>query len=137
MLHTCFVERQFVYVVFLSQMFLTELFNSQVIFGKFSVRKQIQCLSFLSFTIHRLIVKIKIVNRSLEVLLRCLVSDHLTMWDIILHIAKFAYNSLASISIQLSPFKIVTSYTPRKHITLFPFPQLIDLASQPNHLHYI
>jgi hypothetical protein len=54
----------------------------------------------------------EVVNRSLANLLRCLVTDHHTTWDLLLPHADFAYNSYVNRSIRLSPFEIVTGWRP-------------------------
>jgi len=44
----------------------------------------------------------------------------MTMWDEVLHVAEFVYNSSVNKSIGLSPFEVVTGYRPRKPINLLP-----------------
>lgn len=63
----------------------------------------------------------KVVNHSLENLLRCLVGGCLTTWDTVLPVAKFAYNSSVNRSTGLNPFEKVNGYKARKPIDL-PFP---------------
>ena len=58
------------------------------------------------------------VNRSLRDLLPCLVGECLTMWDTILAVAESACNSSVNRSTDLSPFRIVIGYKPRKPIDL-------------------
>ncbi|PKA61481.1 hypothetical protein AXF42_Ash014398 [Apostasia shenzhenica] len=60
----------------------------------------------------------EVVNRSLGDLLRCLVGDHTSSWDLVLPTAEFAYNSSVNRSTGMSPFMIVTGYEPRKPIDL-------------------
>eukprot|EP00268_Persea_americana_P065966 TRINITY_DN8890_c1_g1_i2.p1 TRINITY_DN8890_c1_g1~~TRINITY_DN8890_c1_g1_i2.p1 ORF type:complete len:101 (-),score=5.90 TRINITY_DN8890_c1_g1_i2:590-892(-) len=48
--------------------------------------------------------KKEVVNRSLGNLQRCLVRDHLTTWDQVLHMAEFAYNNSVNRSTRISPF---------------------------------
>ena len=64
----------------------------------------------------------KVVNRSLGQLLRCLVRDHITTWDQVLPMAKFAYNNSVNRSTGISPFKAVTDVRPRLPIDLVPLP---------------
>ena len=70
--------------------------------------------------------QIEVVNRSLGDLLRCLVWDRARDWDLILPLAKFAYNDSVNRSTGMSPFEIVKGYRPRK---------LVDLVPQPMHTH--
>lgn len=62
------------------------------------------------------------VNRSLENLLRCLVMDHHTTWDLLLPQAEFAYNNSMNRSTGRSPFEIVTGVKPPTLIDLVPLP---------------
>ena len=62
----------------------------------------------------------EVVNRSLGNLLRCLVGENIRAWDLILHTAKFAYNSSVNRTIGMSPFEVVRSYEPRQPIDLIP-----------------
>jgi hypothetical protein len=70
-----------------------------------------------------------VVNRSLGNLLRCLITDHHTTWDLLLPHAEFAYNSSVNRSTGLSPFEIVTGRRPRVPLDLTPLP-LHSPASQ-------
>jgi hypothetical protein len=62
----------------------------------------------------------EVVNRSLGNLLRCLVTDHHTTWDLLLPQAEFAYNNSVNRSTGLSPFEIVTGRRPKVPIDLTP-----------------
>jgi hypothetical protein len=62
------------------------------------------------------------VNRSLGNLLRCLVTDHVTSWDLLLPQAEFAYNNSVNRSTRRSPFEIVSGLQPRTPIDLVPLP---------------
>jgi len=64
----------------------------------------------------------KAVNRSLGNLLRCLVTDHSTSWDLLLPHAEFAFNSSVNRSTGLSPFEVVTGIKPKVPIDLIPLP---------------
>ncbi|PKA60564.1 hypothetical protein AXF42_Ash019457 [Apostasia shenzhenica] len=64
----------------------------------------------------------EVVNWSLGDLLRCLVGDHTSSWDLVLPTAEFAYNSSINRSTGMSPFMIVTGYEPRKPIDLIELP---------------
>jgi hypothetical protein len=55
----------------------------------------------------------EVVNRSLGNLLRCLVGDKPTGWDLILPQAEFAYNNSVNRSTGKSPFQIVYGSNPR------------------------
>ncbi|PKA50810.1 hypothetical protein AXF42_Ash021162 [Apostasia shenzhenica] len=60
----------------------------------------------------------EVVNQILGDLLRCLVNDHTSSWDLVLLTAEFACNSSVNRSTSMSPFMIVTGYEPRKSIDL-------------------
>lgn len=62
----------------------------------------------------------EVMNHSLDSLLQYLVGDHLRLWDLVLSIAKFAYNSSVNRSIGMRPFEIVTGYKPQAPIDLIP-----------------
>ena len=62
----------------------------------------------------------KVVNRSLDNLLRCLVGDHPRTWDTILPRAEFAYNNSVNRTTGLTPFEIVHGYKPRAPVDLIP-----------------
>jgi hypothetical protein len=64
----------------------------------------------------------EVVNRSLGNLLRCLVTDHHTKWDLLLPHAEFAYNSSINRSTGLSPFEIVTGRRPKVPLDLVSLP---------------
>ena len=64
----------------------------------------------------------EVVNQRFEDLLQCLVGEHLSTWDTVLHLAKFAYNNSINRSTGLSPFEIVTCSEPRKPINLLSLP---------------
>lgn len=64
--------------------------------------------------------QIEVMNRSLGMLLRCLVGENLRACDIVLSTAVFTYNNSVNRIIGLSPFEIVTSYRPRAPIGLIP-----------------
>ncbi|KAK8916151.1 hypothetical protein KSP39_PZI023352 [Platanthera zijinensis] len=70
----------------------------------------------------------EVVNRSLGNLLRCLVGERVSSWDLDLPVAEFAYNSSVNRTTGLSPFHIVSGYDPRKPIDLIPSP----LESRPS-----
>ncbi|KAK8936663.1 hypothetical protein KSP39_PZI012026 [Platanthera zijinensis] len=64
----------------------------------------------------------EVVNRSLGNLLRCLVSDHLGTWDLLLPHAQLAYNNSKNRSTGMSPNEIVHGYKA---------PVALDLVSLP------
>jgi hypothetical protein len=66
--------------------------------------------------------QIEAVNRSLGNLMRCLVTDHQTSWDLLLPQAEFAYNSFVNRSTGLSPFEVVTGAKPRVPVDLAALP---------------
>ena len=98
----------------LNLLFLTEIFDSRVIFNELSGRKWVLRSKFLRLTI----IDWEGVNQSLGDLLRCLAGEHLTTWDTVLLVAEFANNSLVNRPIDLSSFEIITYYKPRKPIDL-------------------
>ena len=54
-----------------------------------------------------------VVNRSLGNLLRCLVGNKPSNWEMVLAQAKFAYNNSMNRSIGKTPFEIFTGMHPR------------------------
>ena len=60
------------------------------------------------------------MNRTLQILLRCLVKEHPRLWDYILPTVEFAYNNSINRSTGKTPFKIVHGYKPRTPIDLLP-----------------
>ena len=62
----------------------------------------------------------EVVNRSLGNLLRSLVGENTTNWDLLLPRAEFAYNNSVNRSTGKSPFEIVHGYKPRKPLDLIP-----------------
>ena len=55
----------------------------------------------------------EVVNRSLGNLLRCLVGNKPSNWEMVLAQAEFAYNNSVNRSIGKTPFEIVTGMHPR------------------------
>ena len=53
------------------------------------------------------------MNRSLGNLLRCLIGNKPSNWEMVLEQAKFAYNNFVNRSIGKTPFEIVTRMQPR------------------------
>ena len=64
------------------------------------------------------------VNRSVGNLLRCLVGEHPSTWDVILPTAEFFYNNFVNRSTSKSPFEVVHGYKPRTPIDLIPISPL-------------
>jgi ribosomal protein L21E len=60
------------------------------------------------------------VNRSLVNLLRCVVTDHSTSWDLLLSHAEFAFDSSFNRSTSLSPFEVLTGIKLKVPIDLIP-----------------
>ena len=54
-----------------------------------------------------------VVNRSLGNLLRCLVGDKPSNWEMVLAQSEFVYNNFVNRSIGKTPFEIVTRMHPR------------------------
>ena len=64
--------------------------------------------------------QMEVVNRSLGNLLRSLVGDNLTTWDLFIPHAEFAYNTLADRTTSMSPFEVAHGLVPRKPRDLVP-----------------
>lgn len=64
-------------------------------------------------------------NRSLGNLLRCLVADHITSWDLALPQAKFAFNNSVNRSTGCTPFEVVYGFRPHTPLDLNPLPSLL------------
>jgi hypothetical protein len=64
----------------------------------------------------------EVVNRSLGNLLRCLITDHHTTWDLLLTHAEFPYNCSINWCTGVSPFEIVASIKPKLPLDLAPLP---------------
>ena len=62
----------------------------------------------------------EVVNRSLGNLLRSLVGDNLTSWDLVIPRAEFAYNASANRTTGMSPFEVAHGLVPRKPLDLVP-----------------
>ena len=93
--------------------------------------KDVKLVSFLWQTLwHKMRTKLKfltafhpqtdeqteVVNRTL----RCLIGKILKTWNLILPMAKFAYNNFVNRTTCLSPFEIVTNFNPRQSTDLVP-----------------
>ena len=64
----------------------------------------------------------EVVNRSLGDLLRCLIGDHVKLWDPKLCEAEFFHNHAVSKSTRFSPFQVVYFIVPRGPLDLIPLP---------------
>ena len=62
------------------------------------------------------------MNCSLSNLQRCLVRDQITTWDLVLPMAKFAYNNSVNKSTEMSPFQAVIGVRPCVLADLTPLP---------------
>ena len=60
----------------------------------------------------------EVVNRSLGNLLRSLVGDNFTTWDVLIPHAEFAYNASANRTTGMSPFDVAHGLVPRKPLDL-------------------
>jgi hypothetical protein len=67
----------------------------------------------------------EVTNRSLGNLLRCLVTDHVTSWDMVLPHAEFAFNNSVNRSTGCTPFEVVHGF---RHNTSL---DVISLPSPP------
>ncbi|KAL5733117.1 hypothetical protein ACOSQ2_032809 [Xanthoceras sorbifolium] len=61
-------------------------------------------------------------NRSLGNLLCCLVTDHVTTWDLVLPQAEFAFNNSVNISIGNTPFEVAYGFRPHTPLDLNSLP---------------
>lgn len=66
--------------------------------------------------------QIEVVNKMLINMLRCLVQDHLKLWDAVLGQTKFAYNSMTNRLTSKSPFSIVYAKIPNHTLDLAIIP---------------
>lgn len=66
--------------------------------------------------------QIKVVNKSLGKLLRCLVGEHVSQWDLILLQVKFTYNQSMNHSIGRSSFQIIYGIVPHHVMDFVPLP---------------
>ncbi|XP_038691133.1 uncharacterized protein LOC119989586 [Tripterygium wilfordii] len=64
----------------------------------------------------------EVVNRSLGNLLRCLVNEQGSSWDVVLPIAEFAFNSSCNRTIGCSPFEATYGIQPKAPIDLHELP---------------
>ena len=78
MSHTCSLERLFVCMVFLSLLFLTEMFDLLVISSQLSERKRVMCSNILRYRPHS-DSQTEVINQSLENLVWYLMDESLTM----------------------------------------------------------
>ncbi|CAA7409160.1 unnamed protein product [Spirodela intermedia] len=62
----------------------------------------------------------EVINRSLGNLLRSLLGESLTTWDLIIPRAESTYNSLTTRTTSMSPFEIAHGLAPRKPLDLVP-----------------
>jgi hypothetical protein len=62
----------------------------------------------------------EVLNRSLGNLLRCLIADHTTSWDLILPHAEFAINNFVNRSTGCTPFEAVYGRRPYTPMDLTP-----------------
>ncbi|XP_038695889.1 uncharacterized protein LOC119993050 [Tripterygium wilfordii] len=83
----------------------------------------------------------EVTNRSVGNLLRCLVVDHVTSWDLILPQAEFVFNNSINRSTGSSPFEIVAGIKPRTPIDLLPLPSFQQPSGEAlefaSHIHQI
>ena len=70
----------------------------------------------------------EVVNRSLGNILRCIVGDKLTTWDILLPRAEFAFNASVNCTTGHAPFEIVYGQLPRRPLDLAPVDEHIRLS---------
>ena len=64
----------------------------------------------------------EVVNHSLGDLLRCLMGEHVKLWDQKLCQAEFVHNHEVSKSTGFSPFQVVYSIVPHGPLGLMPLP---------------
>ena len=87
-------------------LFPIETISFLVIFGGFKLK--------FSYTFHpQTDGEIEVVNRSLGNLLRCLVGDKTSNWEVLLAQVEFAYKNFVNRSTRKTPVEIVTGMHPR------------------------
>lgn len=72
----------------------------------------------------------EVVNKMLSNMLRCLVQDHLKLWDAVLGQTKFAYNSMTNRLSGKSPFSIVYAKIPNHTLDLAIIPKCKNKATK-------
>ena len=84
----------------------------------------------------------EVTNRSLGNLLRCLVTDHATSWDLVLPHAEFSFNNSVNRSTGCAPFEVVYGIRPNTplDVNCLPLPPrpseaALDFSSYMSHLH--
>ncbi|XP_038704723.1 uncharacterized protein LOC120000670 [Tripterygium wilfordii] len=84
----------------------------------------------------------EVTNRSVGNLLRCLVMDHASSWDLILPQAEFVFNNSVNRSSGSSPFEVVAGIKPRTPVDLLPLPsfqqpsgEALELATHIHQVH--
>jgi len=82
---------------------------------------------------------LRLVNKSLGNLLRCLVGEKITGMRSFVIYAEFTYNSSVNRVIRMSPFEIVHGYRPRQPVDLIPMAHhhILEYLIQPHYLHCI
>ena len=79
-------------------------------------------LSFSTSFHHQTDGQTEVVNRNLGNLLRCLIGKNPRIWESILPLAEFAYNSSLNRTINTSPFEVVYGNKPLSVLDLAPLP---------------
>jgi len=77
----------------------------------------------------------EVVNRSLENLLRILVSEHTGSWDLKLVTAEFAYNTAVNRTTRKSAHEIVYDFRPKQPIDLILISIILEHQILNHHLH--
>ena len=65
------------------------------------------------------------VNRTLEVLLRAIISQNIKSWDECLSFVEFAYNRAIDSTTHRSPFEVVYGFNPPMPLDFLPIPSNI------------
>ena len=89
----------------------------EILSSRASSRRHYDTLCWLSFnfqepTISKIDCQIEVVNWSLKNLLWCLIWERISIWDIILLMAEFAYNNSVNRATWRSPFEVVIGVKP-------------------------
>ena len=66
----------------------------------------------------------EVTNKSLGNLLRCLVADHVTNWDVVLPHAEFAFNNSVNRTIGCTSFEVVYGFRPSTPLDVNSLPLL-------------
>ncbi|EOY08377.1 Uncharacterized protein TCM_022739 [Theobroma cacao] len=75
-------------------------------------------------------IHLKVVNRSLGNMLRCLIQNNPKTWDLVIPQAEFAYNNSVNRSIKKTPFEAAYGLKPQHVLDLVPLPQEARVSNE-------